>query len=98
MTRDALHALIREIPDDRVNNVAELLEAYRRGDRLAVQLLFAPADHAEPGELDAIAALTDDDLATAAPIETVKRRLGLYAAPLRPTARGIFPTRRRFVS
>ena len=77
MTRDALHALVNEIPDDQVSDVAELVEAYRRGDRLAVQLLLAPTDHAEPNELEAIAGVGDDDFAAAAPIETVKTRLGL---------------------
>jgi len=72
-----LHALISEIPDDRVDDVAELLEAYRFGDRLAVQLLFAPADQAEPGELDAIASLSDGDIAAAAHIEAVKERIDL---------------------
>jgi hypothetical protein len=77
MTRDALRALVDAIPDDQISDVAELVEAYRRGDRLAVQLLLAPADHAAPDELAAIAGLSDVDFASAAPIEIVKARLGL---------------------
>ena len=77
MTRDALHALVGEIPDHQISDVAELIEAYRRGDRLAVQLLFAPEDNPEPDELEAIAAVTDDELTATDLIETVKARLGL---------------------
>ena len=77
MTREALHDLVNQIPDEQVDDVAELVDAYRRGDRLAVQLALAPTDNAAPDELEAIAASGDDDFAAAEPIDTVKTRLGL---------------------
>ncbi|MGH7709302.1 MAG: hypothetical protein ACREM8_04055 [Vulcanimicrobiaceae bacterium] len=61
MTRTELHQLVDELPDEEVDPAAELLDAYRRGDRVLIQLLTAPVVPAEPDEIAALAELRDDD-------------------------------------
>ncbi len=60
-TRTELHQLVDELPDEEVDPAAELLDAYRRGDRVLIQLLTAPVVPAEPDEIAALAELRDDD-------------------------------------
>ncbi len=79
MTRSDLHQLVDEIPDDQVDPAAELLNAYRRGDRVMIQLLTAPEDNPAPDELAALAELTNEDLdlANAISDEDLRGRLGI---------------------
>jgi len=79
MTRSDLHQLVDEIPDEQVDPAAELLDAYRRGDRLMIQLLTAPEDDPTPDELAALAELTDEDLdlTNAISDEDLRGRLGI---------------------
>jgi len=51
MTRSELHQLVDQLPEDEVDPAAELLDAYRRGDRVLIRLLTAPVVPAEPDEL-----------------------------------------------
>lgn len=61
MTRSELHQLVDQLSEDEVDPAAELLDAYRRGDRVLIRLLTAPVVPAEPDELAALAELSDDD-------------------------------------
>ncbi len=77
MTRSDLHQLVDEIPDDQVDPAAELLDAYRRGDRVLIQLLTAPVVPAEPDELAALAEGAKDDPKDTVSLEELKAELGL---------------------
>jgi len=79
MTRSDLHQLVDEIPDEQVDPAAELLDAYRRGDRVMIQMLTAPEDDPTPDELTALAELTNEDLDLADAIsdEDLRGRLGI---------------------
>ena len=50
MTRTELHQIFDELPEEEVDSAAEVLDAYRRGDRTLIQLLTAPVVLAEPAE------------------------------------------------
>ncbi len=77
VTRTALHKLVDELREDQVDDAAELLDAYRRGDRLLIQLLTAPLVAAEPDEIEALAELTEADRNDVVPAEELKNRLGI---------------------
>ncbi|MGH7728548.1 MAG: hypothetical protein ACREM2_07155 [Vulcanimicrobiaceae bacterium] len=77
MTRSQLHQLVDELPESEVNPAAELLDAYRRGDRALIQLLTAPVVPIEPEELAALAELTDEDLVNVISDEELRGRLGI---------------------
>ncbi|MDQ2681465.1 MAG: hypothetical protein M3Y21_10690 [Candidatus Eremiobacteraeota bacterium] len=77
MTRNQLHDLVDELPDEEVGSAAELLDAYRRGDSALIQLLTAPVAPMEPDERAALAELTDEDLANAISDKEVRSRLGI---------------------
>ncbi len=61
VTRSDVHRLVDELPEADVQEAAELINAYRRGDRVLIRLLTAPVVPAEPDESAALAELTDDD-------------------------------------
>lgn len=77
MTRTELHQIVDELPEEEVDSAAEVLDAYRRGDRALIQLLTAPVVLTEPDELAALAELTDDDLANVISDEEMRSRLGI---------------------
>ena len=75
MTRSQLHDLVDELPEDQVDPAAELLDAYRHGDRVLIQLMTAPTVPEEPDELAALAEGTDDDPADTVSLEELKTEL-----------------------
>lgn len=77
MTRSDLHQLVDELPEEEVDSAAELLDAYRRGDRALIKLLTAPVVPTEPDELNALAELTGDDLDNVVSDEELRGRLGI---------------------
>lgn len=77
MTRSELHQLVDQLPEDEVDPAAELLDAYRRGDRVLIRLLTAPVVPAEPDELAALAELSDDDRNDVTSAEELRSHLGM---------------------
>ncbi|MGH7757030.1 MAG: hypothetical protein ACREM8_12220 [Vulcanimicrobiaceae bacterium] len=77
MTRSELHHLVDELPEEQVDAAAELLDAYRRGDRVLIQLLTAPLVPAEPDELAALAEGENDDPKETVSLAELKAELGL---------------------
>jgi len=77
MTRSELHHLVDELPEEQVDQAAELLDAYRRGDRVLIQLLSAPVVPAESDELAALAEGAKDDPKDTVSLEELKAELGL---------------------
>ncbi len=77
MTRSDFHRLIDELPEHEVQEAAELLAAYRRGDRVLIQLLTAPVVPAEPDELAALAEGAHDDPNDTVSLKELKAELGL---------------------
>ena len=77
ITRSALHQLVEDLSEDQVDPAAELLDAYRRGDRVLIQLLTAPVVPAEPDEIAALAELTDEDRNDVISAKELRRQLGI---------------------
>ncbi len=77
MTRSELHQLVDQLSEDEVDPAAELLDAYRRGDRVLIRLLTAPVVPAEPDELAALAELSDDDRNDVTSAEELRSHLGM---------------------
>ena len=61
MTRTALPNLIDALPEEKLDETAQLIEAYRLGDRLTIQLLTAPEVAADPEEIAALDELTEGE-------------------------------------
>ncbi len=87
MSRSELHRIVDELPEEQIDAAAELLDAYRRGDRLLVQLLLAPEDDATPDEIGHLKRLIEIPIAR----RTAQTRLGSVWA-LRATAREVDPS------
>jgi hypothetical protein len=65
MTRTELHALVDRLSDADAEEVAALLDAYLRGDRVMIQALIAfaePADAIERRALDKEASMPGDGI------------------------------------
>ncbi len=75
--RGELHQLVDDLPEEKVDPAAELLDAYRRDDRVLIQLLTAPVVPAEPDELAALAEGANDDPKDTVTLEELKIELGL---------------------
>ncbi len=54
MTRASLHRLLDQLPEAQIDRIAELLDAVRRNDRVAIQLALAPEEPAEDDERKAL--------------------------------------------
>jgi hypothetical protein len=76
-TRRDLHQLVDQLSDDEIDSAAELLAAYRSGDRALISLLTAPEAPAEPEELAALDELTEDDVTNVSLEQDVRSRLGI---------------------
>lgn len=77
MTRTALHKLIDVLPDDKLDETAQLIEAYRQGDMLTIRFLTAPEVEPDPEEIAALDELTEEDLNDTISLEDVKRHFGI---------------------
>jgi hypothetical protein len=76
MTRTDLQRIVDELPDDKIDIAAQLLEAYDRGDRALVSMLLAPEVEAEPWELEALREAEQMNDGKTYTLEEVRRELG----------------------
>ncbi len=77
ITRSELHQLVDNLAEEQVDPAAELLDAYRRGDRVLIQLLTAPVVPAKPDEIAALAELTDEDRNDVISAEELRSHIGI---------------------
>ena len=77
MTRSELQQIVDELPKDQVDQSAEVFDASRRGDRVLIQLLTAPAVPPASDELAALAELTGDDRNDVISAEELRSHFGI---------------------
>ncbi len=83
MTKVVLHQLIDEVRERDMGRAAEFLRALNHGDHLGMRLAIADEVKPEPDEIEAIAAVTEDDVRNGIPLEKVMAELGLTTEDLR---------------
>lgn len=77
MTRTSLHQLVDQIPEAEIDDVAALVDAYRRGDRVMIAALTAPVEAPDDFEIEALTDGVGDDPRDTANSEKLRAELGL---------------------
>ena len=88
MTRSGLHRMLDDLTDAQIDRVAELVDAVRRNDRLAIRLALANEDDPEEDEQRALDDLENDpDRGKTLSLEETATRLGVELRDLKDAYR-----------